>query len=384
MPPVYLGEREINPLIGNTQYGRVYVGSTLYFESDPYAAAWADNTPDYKTIPSGTWYGVAVDSGTLYVSDWIADRIARYTSWEDTTPDYKSLPDLNWFGLDVASGVIYLLDNRTDRIARYTSWADTTPDYKNIESRGTTWTGLAVDGSTIYALDTASTDRIARYTSWEDTTPDYKNLPTGGRWPGLAVADGVIYALDDQNNRIARYADWTDTTPEYKTLPNSGWEGLSLDDGRIYVMNDSLNRIARYQGDAAPPTPSGPTLRHTATITSGSSGSTIGYNAIGGWGSISDATYTTPAGTNVTIIHCRSLAGGLVFGLSGLTGTPASEFPTRIEVDGPSGGGTAVFAPGPAAPRTISGGVRVDYTRQSGPTIGWFSISQTSTIRLYY
>ena len=122
-----------------------------------------------------------------------------------------------------------------------------------------------------------------------------------------------------------------------------------------------------FGGDASP---SGPTPAHSYEINSGGSASTSGYNGPGGWGSFVGGTsnqYTTPGGKAVTIIHTRHLRNtNLIFGLNG-NGIVAADFPDRIVC---SRGTASVTVVKLGSPRTVTGGMRQDYSVESGAFAG--------------
>ena len=136
-----------------------------------------------------------------------------------------------------------------------------------------------------------------------------------------------------------------------------------------------------YTTTAAAPMPTLPT--HTYSIVAGGAGS-VGYNAIAGIGSIaagSTATYTTPGGKSVTVIHTRNVGAEVNFGLSGAA-DDAADFPMRIRVTR----GTVVreFTPQAGSRRAIQGGIRQDYDPVAGTTTDVFVSGQTLQVELFY
>ena len=98
---------------------------------------------------------------------------------------------------------------------------------------------------------------------------------------------------------------------------------------KVYIGGQEISKAQIAGNEFFAKAPSGPT--HTFSITVGGRGSTRGYNAIAGWGSLatgSTATYTAN-GKSLTVIHARRLNNDFVFGLSGAAAV-AADFPSRI------------------------------------------------------
>ena len=135
------------------------------------------------------------------------------------------------------------------------------------EGKNGNYEGLAVDHSGIYVIDRGG-QRIIRYPNTINSTiAEEKAIPTGF-WLGLAIEDGVIYALDrrydttnDRYQRIVRFNSWDDvsatvTSDQIKDIPRtyteSGttnsieWSGIGVNNGAIYIMNGSQGSIARF------------------------------------------------------------------------------------------------------------------------------------------
>lgn len=128
-------------------------------------------------------------------------------------------------------------------------------------------------------------------------------------------------------------------------------------------------------------TPAGPT--HTFSILAGSGG----YNAPSGFGSIAggtSASYRTPGGKNVTVIHCRRVGSELNFALSGAA-QQAADFPVRIVATKTTGGTVErTFEPQAGSLRPVTGGFRQDYDPTSGAVGDVFVDGQTIRVDLYY
>lgn len=120
------------------------------------------------------------------------------------------------------------------------------------------------------------------------------------------------------------------------------------------------------------------TARHIFTITAADQ---RGYNQPSGNGSISDASYNTPDGTERNIRHCRPVGSVVNFALGG-GNIPVAQFPGRIVVK--NGSNTVVLAR-PASVRNISNGriTRADYTVTSGSLDNTFVQGQTFTVELW-
>ena len=152
------------------------------------------------------------------------------------------------------------------------------------------------------------------------------------------------------------------------TDPNVDWDNLQF----------------RSVGAAPGPTPARPT--HTFSIVA-SAGGSVGYNGIGGGGSIasgSSAAYTTPGGKNVTVIHCRSVRSELNFALRGAA-MDAADFPTRIVATKTTGGEVErTFTPQAGSLRPVTSGFRQDYDPTSGAVGDVFVANQTIRVELFY
>ena len=134
-------------------------------------------------------------------------------------------------------------------------------------------------------------------------------------------------------------------------------------------------------GEPTPPEPTGPT--HTATIVAVSGG----YNGVNGNGSIDTATYSTPAGKSVTIIHCRNVRGELNFALQASPQPVEVDFPTRIVATKLTGGEVEItLGPQAGSLRPISDGayMRMDYDPVRGAVGDVFVNGQTIRVDLYY
>ena len=126
-----------------------------------------------------------------------------------------------------------------------------------------------------------------------------------------------------------------------------------------------------------------PTPHHTLQMTAGSSGSTIGLNT--NFGSVtSGQAFTTPGSISATIRMCRLLGSRLVFTMSGsgLSASSLSEFPARIVSK--RDGQTDVVAIRPSSLRSISSGIRGDYTIESGDLAAMYTNGASITVELYY
>ena len=113
---------------------------------------------------------------------------------------------------------------------------------------------------------------------------------------------------------------------------------------------------------APPPTPA----THSFTVTAGGTSNSVGYNRPGGWGSISDADFDSPDGTTITIQQIRRLRNSqviLVMTGSGVTASSISEFPLTIIG---TNGASRITVTRPSSLRSISSGIRADYTDISG------------------
>ena len=134
----------------------------------------------------------------------------------------------------------------------------------------------------------------------------------------------------------------------------------------------------------APPAPTGPT--HSFSLQVGGRGNSRGYNGIAGSGSIvagSTASYRTPGGKNVTVIHCRNVGSELNFALSGAA-MIASDFPRRIVVTKTSGGEVSrECTPQAGSLRPVQSGFRQDYD-PDGRIQDVFAANQTVRADLYY
>ena len=126
--------------------------------------------------------------------------------------------------------------------------------------------------------------------------------------------------------------------------------------------------------------------RTRSAIVVGGRGNSRGYNGIGGGGQIasgSTATYSTPAGKSVTVIHCRNVSSILNFALA--RGNANADFPTRIVLTKTTGGTvTRTATPRAAAPRTVSGGFRKDYDVAGGRIQDVLVNNQTVRVELFY
>ena len=150
-------------------------------------------------------------------------------------------------------------------------------------------------------------------------------------------------------------------------------------------VSKALAAGQEYYSDVMEP----PTPAHSFSIRAGGRGNTRGYNQPGNFGSIaagSSASYDTPGGKSVTVIHARRLRGDeLVFALSGAAQL-AADFPSRI-VATKTTGATATVTCVPHDPdqiSAVSGGVRRDYDVESGSLTDVFASNQTVRIDLYY
>ena len=137
--------------------------------------------------------------------------------------------------------------------------------------------------------------------------------------------------------------------------------------------------------EAEPP----PGPLHSFRIRMGGSGASIGYNAVAGSGRVlsGSASYNTRAGKAVTVIHCRNVRSSIVnFALSASPAAVLADFPTRIVVTNDDGPVVTLARPGSV--RSISGGVRADYTATEGTITDVFTLagdgSDDITVDLYY
>ena len=222
-----------------------------------------------KALESGNWIGMSVGSDDrIYVINRDGG-IIRYDDWDDNDPDSKNdVPNLGWEGISVYNDELYLLDNTQKRIYRYSDWNDEDPESFALLPRGD-WQGINVDNDRrIYLLDVL-TKQIARYDRWEDIgtlQPDRKDTGLGVLTYGLAVRNGTIYIIDQNNNRIWRYIKWESNNIEYRELPSGTWSGMATsgyeigdwagisvhtneDDNldNIYALNKANKQIARYE-----------------------------------------------------------------------------------------------------------------------------------------
>ena len=197
-------------------------------------SSWADTSPSYKPIGSGSWQGLAVDGSNIYVVDY-DDRfswpavIKRYTSWSDTSPDSKNVATYG-NGISVKSGTIYVLSNSFDRIARYSSWADTSPDYKMLGDGG--WDDFAITGSTIYVMKYyGGSHRIYRETwTGKDRTLS-KRLDHLGEEDAIWARGNEIYLLTKGSSTWENYiikTYWSGSPSNYKQLPIANWRDLEI------------------------------------------------------------------------------------------------------------------------------------------------------------
>lgn len=136
-------------------------------------------------------------------------------------------------------------------------------------------------------------------------------------------------------------------------------------------------------GEPTPPEPTGPT--HTLQLNIGNGG----YNQPLGRGSVTSgsATYSTPGGKSVTIIHCRNVRGELNYALQGSPQPVAVDFPTRIVATKLTGGEVEItLGPQAGSLRPISDGayMRQDYDPVRGAVGDVFVNGQTVRLDLYY
>ena len=142
---------------------------------------------------------------------------------------------------------------------------------------------------------------------------------------------------------------------------------------------------AFFFDEPAPPPPAAPT--HTARIVANSGG----YNAPSNRGSIDTATYSTPAGKSVTIVHCRYVSQNteLNYALDSNPAAVQADFPTRIVATKLTGGEVTVeMTPQAGSLRAIRGGsgrlMRMDYDASTGTIASVFVDGQTIRVDLYY
>ena len=127
----------------------------------------------------------------------------------------------------------------------------------------------------------------------------------------------------------------------------------------------------------------GPT--HTTNMSVGNNG----FNGILGRGSMVDATYDTPGGKSVTIIHCRRVSAELNFALRAASGVlVAADFPTRIVATKQTGGVVErTLVPQSGSLRRLGStgsDYRQDYDPESGAVADVLVNGQTVQIQLYY
>ena len=141
-----------------------------------------------------------------------------------------------------------------------------------------------------------------------------------------------------------------------------------------------LSTALLFFTDEPEPAPSGP--YHSFVMNVGNRG----YNAVLGRGSITSgsAGYSTPAGTAVTVIHCRAVGSNINFSLGAGTSYAASEFPSRIVATKTTGGEVELEFTPTGNPFAISGGTRLNYAPTSGSVGDVFVNGQTVKIDLYY
>lgn len=215
--------------------------------------------------------GIAVGAdGTVYVADWVNDRIQYFTADGDFLGEWGEFGSGDGeFSVPIAvaiasDGTVYIADRDNHRVQYFTAEGDFLGEWGSFGSGPEQFmypSGLAIapDG-TVYVAD-ADNDRIRFF------TPD--GTPAGG-WTGdgagalsspfdVAVApDGIVYVADSGNDRILYFtADGE---------PLGGWgssgdgpgqfnspEGLEVaPDGTVYVADAFNNRVQYFGPDGSP------------------------------------------------------------------------------------------------------------------------------------
>ena len=150
----------------------------------------------------------------------------------------------------------------------------------------------------------------------------------------------------------------------------------------LYIAGANYTRLLEG-GDAyvEPSTP--PSPDHEFSITAGGSGSTIGYNQPGGWGSIASGsfTFTPPGGSSRTIVMCRNLRTSILIVTFSDQNVPIAEFPDRVVAT--RGTNECVFNAADSV-RNISSGTRMDMPLESGTISQVFASGQEIEFDFYY
>ena len=211
----------------------VSTGLAPYYNHDP------DN--DFNTLQAaGNNFGLWSDGTTLWVADYVADKIYAYnlsTKAPDPNNDFNTLRaagNNSPTGLWSDGTTLWVADYDDDKIYAYnlsTKARDPNNDFNTLQAAGNNSpTGLWSDGTTLWVADYWMDNKIYAYnlsTKARDPNNDFNTLQAAGnnspRWPLVGRHDPVGDGLED--DKIYAYNLSTkarDPNNDFNTLQAAG------------------------------------------------------------------------------------------------------------------------------------------------------------------
>jgi serine/threonine protein phosphatase PrpC/sugar lactone lactonase YvrE len=198
-------------------------------------------------------YGVAVNSGNIYVTDLLhGGRVAELRAGTPSPVDLLDENIMDWHRLSQPSGVavdnvgdVFIADTNHDSVVRIPAGGRALVVVSSHLNRPT---GLAVDVSNrVYVVDSGN-NRVVRLTPGPRGSDEFP-LPFSdlNQPSGVAVdKDGNVYVANAGNSRVLKLAAGSNTQTVLQFAGLSRPVGVAVDkDGNVYVADDGTGQVVK-------------------------------------------------------------------------------------------------------------------------------------------